>query len=359
MRPMRACAEAWEQAGRGRLEWSTRSLEAFGDQPLDGLAPDYDLLVIDHPFCGASAGESLVPIEALVDADTLLRLRRSAIGPTQRSYESGGVTWALAVDAACQVSAVAGRDRPLPAAWPEAVSLVRSLGVRAALPLAPAHAISSLLTLWAGAGLDPLAGGVLVDRERGLEPLEWLSEMHRSGPESATRWEPPDALRALTQGEIDYVPLTYGYVTYSRRAGTGRDCRFVDIPGTRGAVLGGAGIAVSAFARHPLKAAEFAAWACGETAQVEIVARQGGQPASRACWEDEALDAQAGGFYGATRATIDAAWIRPREWWWPRFQLTAGRVLTAGLDDREPPARILTRLIDIHDRLAHRSAQLT
>lgn len=358
MEPMQACADEWERDGRGRVEWATRSLEAFGDQPLHEVAADYDLMVIDHPFCGAGAGESLLPLEELIDAETLLALRRGAVGPSQRSYECGGLTWALAVDAACQVSAVAGDGGSAPANWPEAVSLVRSLGRRAALPLSPAHAISSLLTLWAGAGLEPVGGGTLIDPDRGLEPLEWLYEMHRAGHEAATRWEPPDALRALAAGELDYVPLTYGYVTYSRRADGGRGCRFVNIPGLRGAILGGAGVAVSAFSRDPQRAAEFAAWVCSAPAQMNIVARHGGQPASRACWEDDELNAQALEFYRDTRATIDAAWTRPREPWWPQFQLTAGRALTAGLEDREPPARILGRLIDIHDQLVHRSAEL-
>jgi multiple sugar transport system substrate-binding protein len=247
---------------------------------------------------------------------------------------------------------------PPPSSWPEAIALVRSLGARAALPLAPAHAISSLLTLWAGAGLQLLADGELVDVAVALEQVEWLIEMHRAGHAAATSWEPPDALAALTAGELMYVPLTYGYVSYSHRTHAPPRCRFTNIPGVSGSVLGGAGLAVSAHSRHPREAAAFASWVCGEQSQRRIVAANGGQPANAACWEDPELDAASGCFYSGTRATLEAAWVRPREPWWPRFQLEAGRAITTSLEGHEPPARLLERLVQIHDQIAVRSGQL-
>ena len=47
-----------------RLEWRTRSLAAFGEQSIEQLAEDYDLLVIDHPFVGTAArSRCLVALE--------------------------------------------------------------------------------------------------------------------------------------------------------------------------------------------------------------------------------------------------------------------------------------------------------
>jgi multiple sugar transport system substrate-binding protein len=355
---MRACADAWERQGRGRIEWHGRSLEAFGDEPLEEVADQYDLLLVDHPFCGtAERTGSLLPLDELLDSDTLVALDTAAVGPSQRSYRYHGQTWALASDAACQVSAFRADvlSADMPASWPAAVELVRALGSRAALPLAPAHAISSLLTLWAGAGLDPLTSGRLVDPARGLEQLEWLTEIHRHGNPAATRWEPPQALAALTAGELEYVPLTYGYVNYSRPDRDGLRCRFAGIPGAAGAVLGGAGVAVSAACSRPHDAASFAAWVCSRQVQLEIVAPNGGQPASAACWEDPELDAGSGGFYSATRPTIEAAWVRPRGAWWPSFQSSAGRAMSAALERRTSPQRLLERLVQIHDQARLRS----
>ena len=54
---------------------SSRSLEAFGDQPLEDVADQYDLIVIDHPFCGrAERTGCLTPLD-----DAARRRRRSPI----------------------------------------------------------------------------------------------------------------------------------------------------------------------------------------------------------------------------------------------------------------------------------------
>ena len=360
MSAMQACADEWERRGRGTITWEARSLEAFGDAPLDEVARHYDLLVIDHPFCATAALAGCIrAFDDLLDAETLAMLDAGAVGPSQDSYRYEGKIWALASDAACQVTAFREDllGRPAPTSWPDAMGLFRTLGVRAALPLSPAHAISSLLTLWAGAGLDPLGSEDLIDAPRGIEQLEWLYEMHRVGHPASTRWEPPQALSALVAGEVVYVPLTYGYVNYSCRSVDGTPCRFADIPAVAGSVLGGAGIAVSAASGAPDEAAAFAAWVSGEDPQRRIVAASGGQPASAACWSDPELDAESGHFYSATRATIEAAWVRPRTPWWPSFQLAAGRAITAALEARTPPPHLLDHLLELHHQTASRSAQ--
>ena len=53
--PMRACSEAWERLHpEVELVWQNRSLTAFGDEPLEEIAHRYDLIMIDHPFCGTA-----------------------------------------------------------------------------------------------------------------------------------------------------------------------------------------------------------------------------------------------------------------------------------------------------------------
>ena len=304
MGPMRACAAAWEGE---QVAWDARSLAAFGDQPLAEAARGYDLVVIDHPFCGTAARTGcLRPLDDLVD---LVPFAADAVGPSHRSYAYAGRQWALAADAACQVAAV--RDdlmdgRPVPRTWDDVLDLARALPGRVALPLAPAHAVSSLLTLRRGIGGRAAAV---------------LAELAALGPSEALDWEPPDCLeRMAATDSIAFCPLTYGYVTYAGRV------RFCDIP-TPGAILGGAGLAVSAASERPQAAAAFAAWACSPAVQRDIVARAGGQPASRAVWDDPA----ACDFYAATRPAIEAAWVRPRHPAWPHFQLAGGLALTEAL----------------------------
>ncbi len=350
---MEACAAAWLRATGATVSWKWRSLEAFGDQPLEQIAPAFDLLVIDHPFCGTAAATGcLYPLDDLLAAETLDVLAGDAVGASHTSYTYAGHQWGFATDAACQVAAVRADllELPVPTTWDEVLELARVHPERVALPLAPAHAISSFLTLCANTG-EPAAAGAerLVDPATGVHALELMAELHRFGPPGTTALEPPAVLEQLTRSDdLLFVPLTYGYATYSRREAVERPCRFVDIPsaghGPVGAVLGGAGLAVSAATEHPNEAAAFAAWASGAEAQKTIVAKHGGQPGSRSAWLDPALDADAGGFYSDTLGTIENAWVRPRHAWWPRLQLEAGRLLAEAFADGLAAAATFDRL---------------
>jgi multiple sugar transport system substrate-binding protein len=343
--PMRACSVEWQAETGVVVEWNWRSLEAFGDQPLEQLAPAYDLLVIDHPFCGtAVATGCLAPLDELLPAETLAVLAADAVGLSHESYRLAGHQWALATDAACQVSAV--RDDLLDGravgTWDDVLELARARPGAVALPLAPAHSISSLLTLLANGGERIAEGTALAERAAGIRAVALLAELRACGPAEAITWEPPEALaRLTTSDDLACIPLTYGYVTYARAGDVERPCRFLDIPsaglGPVGAVLGGAGLAVSASSSLQAHAAAFAAWASSADVQRRFVAPAGGQPGSRSAWLDTEIDAAAGGFYSGTLATIESAWVRPRASWWPDFQLEAGRVLTAALEAGSPP----------------------
>jgi multiple sugar transport system substrate-binding protein len=352
MLPMRACAGAWHDLHPGvRIEWDARSLRDFGDAPLAETARDYDLLVIDHPFCGTAARDgTLLPLDGLLPAETLAELAAAAVGPSHRSYTFAGRQWGLAADAACHVSAHRPDLLPAPpATWDGVLALAAAAPGRVALPLTPPHAISSWLTLVANHGGEPFR-----DVHMGARAAAILTELARLGPPEALDWEPPDALARLTEtDELLHVPLTYGYSGYATGAAA-RPCRFGPIPSAgdtpAGAVLGGAGLAVSAAASDPSAAAAFAAWACGAAAQRDVVARNGGQPAHAAAWTDAALDALAGGFYSATRSTIEAAWVRPRDDWWPGLQLEAGELLTDGLRRGAGPDDLNAQLHECHRR---------
>jgi len=355
LRPMEACAIAWSLRRPDiAISWEARSLADFGDQPLEEVAGRYDLLMIDYPFCGAAEVAGVLrPLDELLTANELIALSVDAIGPSHESYAFDGHQWALAIDAACQVSAVSPSllgARPAPRTWEEALALARDLAPRVALPLAPAHSISSFLTLCANAGSPPAADpDRLVQRDVGEWAIDTLSEFYSRGPAAATQWEPPDVLgRLTTTDELSYVPLTYGFITYASPSDALFPCRFVDLPssgyGPVGATLGGAGLAISATSQHPHEAAAFAAWSSSSDVQRTIVARSGGQPGSRSAWTDPALDHDSRGFYSDTITTIENAWVRPRDAWWPPFQLEGGRLLTRIIEDGGDAGRALVQL---------------
>ena len=75
---------------------------------------------------------------------------------------------------------------PAPATWDEVLALARAQPGRVAVPVAPAQAMCSFLTLCANAGHaaaeDPAR---LVDPEVGLRAVSVLSELYRLGPPEA------------------------------------------------------------------------------------------------------------------------------------------------------------------------------
>jgi multiple sugar transport system substrate-binding protein len=245
--PMEACAAAYAHA---RVTWEYRSLESFGDQPLAELANSYDLVVIDHPHIGeAVEAGCLWPLDAAA---------AGGVGATHASYEYAGRQWALGVDAACQVAAWHPDLTEPPADWEGVLALASARPGRIALPLHPAHALCSLATLCAQAGapLEPPLD--LPAIESALAQLAGVAALAAA---EAFDWEPPAALEWLARGDGDYVPLAFGFVSYAG------DVRFGSPPGGPGAILGGAGLAVTAASPNPLEAQDFARWCASDPVQ--------------------------------------------------------------------------------------------
>ncbi len=355
--PMRAAAEVWAERTDIEISWQARSLLAFGDEPFEELARVFDLLVIDHPFVGTAYRTGcLLPLDELLPGEQLEALAADAIGQSHTSYAYGGHQWGLATDAACQVSAV--RDdllagRPAPRNWVEVLELARELPGRVAIPLRPADAISAFLTLCANAGAPPpTSEETFADPDAALQALELLGELTALADTRSLELDPPRTFDLMTSSdEIVYVPLAFGYASYSWPE-RGRRLCFLDIPsagrGPVGSILGGAGLAVSAWREHPLETAAFAAWATGAEAQRTVVFPAGGQPGSRSAWLDPELDRASGGFFSGTRTTIESAYVRPRDPWWPPFQIAAGEALNRLLREPRSAVEALAELERLH-----------
>jgi multiple sugar transport system substrate-binding protein len=354
MAPLEAASRVWREERDVAIEWHVRSLGDFGDQPLEELAASFDLLTIDHPFVGtAFESACLFPLDDLMPRETLNELAEDSIGASHASYTYGGHQWALAVDAACQVAAaridLLG-DQRVPATWDSVRTLAHDLPGRVGLPLRPADAICSYVTLLANSGASPPATPErFAEPSAGVAALSLLLELCAYGNPECLELDPPALLELMTSSdELVYVPLTFGYSNYSRPDERLRPVSFHDIPsagrGPVGSILGGAGLAVSSSSVHPDESAAFAGWICGAETQTRIVAPAGGQPGNRRAWLDPEVDRLTGRFTSATLASIEAAFVRPREPWWPSFQLGAGEALNAFLREQADPA-------DTHDEL--------
>lgn len=341
--PLAAISTAWTAATGIPVTWDARPLKDFEDQPLEDLATNYDLVLIDYPFMGVAAASGLiVPVDDWVEASYLADQAAHSVGPSYASYTWAGKQWALAIDAACQVSALredlwrALDCGPLPQTWSEIATLAadcrEELG-RIALPLNPNHAYCAFLSVGVAiAGANFWTAGAPVDQKAGAEALEFLRRL-ACDLHPASQHNDPIGISDRMAGtdEIVYVPLMFGYSNYARPGFRAKPLRFGNAPSGRsgaiGSVLGGVGMALSSRSRHREAAAALAREIGSVQAQCGIYARAGGQPGHGAAWESPEVNALTGGFFEATRATMEQAFMRPRVTGHRRFQPLAGGLI--------------------------------
>jgi multiple sugar transport system substrate-binding protein len=325
---LRAAAGRLSQLSEDRLSWDAHPLEGFESTPIERLALDYDLIVLDHPHLGdALEHECLRPLDELFSAQELATWDDATVGPSFASYSMAGRTWALPLDAATQVAARRGDLlTAAPTTWPEALELARDSGA-VAPSLAGPHAFLTWCSIAVGLGAPP-AGDDLFSRGVAREALEILRNLAAHAPHATAQLNPIQLLeRMTTADDLVYVPLVYGYVTYA----SGEHSVSFGAPphagGRTGSTLGGTGIAVTRRSRPSAALLDHLRWLMSAEAQTEFIPRHDGQPSARAAWTSPAVDAESGGFYRDTLTTIEDAWIRPRFPGYVAFQSTASALL--------------------------------
>ncbi len=321
-----ACLEAasalYETQTGISISWDRRSLQAFADASIDALARDYDLIVLDHPHVGLIAESgSLSPLPMPEDA------AESSIGGSLESYQWRGQLWAYPIDAASQV-AVRRPDlcaAPL-AHWDELLR-ANHREFRLVTPLLPVDAFDMMMTLVASRGEEdlPISETEFVSEANGLLALKVLKALYRLGPAEAVTWNPIHVLELMaTTDEFAQSPCLFGYINYSRPGFRPHVLAYCDLPvfadgGLRRGILGGAGIGVSAQSQAVDAATSFAQWVASEPVQSTVYLEHDGQPAHRGTWERMGDDPRYTGFLTGARATMEAAWTRPRAPWFLSF----------------------------------------
>lgn len=350
--PMVACSRAWQETSGVEIQWEKRSLQDFETFPVEVLARDYDLIVIDHPHVGQITSENcLLPLDVPGREADRQALSAASVGPSYRSYEWNARQWAFPIDAATQVQAWRPDRTERLRTWREVLDLARSGGV--VLPLRPPHSLMSFFTLCGNLGRPCRSNGQgeLVDAETGAAAIELLKEIAALVDPDCFDMDPIAAFEAMAEKGSAFAcaPLIYGYVSYSMAGFRPALIRFGDIPeigaaGPVGSALGGTGIAVSAFSKAPEQAIDFAYWVASGDVQRGIYAACGGQPGHGAAWQDETVNAATHDFYRATRATLEAAWLRPRHDGYMAFQQAGSDRLNEGLKRGERPSLVAEEL---------------
>lgn len=347
--PMVACSRLWKEQTGVAVTWDRRSLQDFESFPVESLAREYDLIVIDHPHVGRITAENcLAPLDFPERHAEWTALQQSSLGQSYPSYHWQGRQWAFPLDAAAQVQAWRGDrlDAP-PGTWSHMLELARRGQV--AIPLRPPHVLMSFFTLAGNLGRPcSITGPALIDSATGIAVYERIAELAALVDPICLEQDPIAVFEAMAQPDspIACAPLIYGYVSYARAGFRPARIAFADLPalghnGPVGSALGGTGIAVSARSAQRDAATDFAYWIASASVQSGPYAAAGGQPGHAAAWGSAAVNAAVDGFYAKTRATLDGAWVRPRHDGYMAFQERASECLIAGLKNREPAKSVV------------------
>jgi multiple sugar transport system substrate-binding protein len=333
-----------------RIEWQFRSLQAFADAPIERLAADYDLLVIDHPHIPEAAeGGHFARLDGVGFDAELAELAAQSVGRSHESYAHQGHQYGLASDAAAQVAVYRPDLLPdPPRTWDDVLELARE--GRVLWPTKPIDAFSSLVTMAANAGTPPAqTPGEFLPADDLLPVLERMHELSALVPAVNRTQNPIEIAEMLsTDNRWAYAPLAFGYTNYSRPGFRPGRLRYTDIPsgaaGVTGSLLGGAGIAVSAASAHLHEARAFAFWVASADTQAGVYYDGGGQPGNAAAWTDDRLNADSLDFFRGTRATLEGAYLRPRSTGYIDFQDSMSPLVTRALNGQLSDAELVHSL---------------
>lgn len=338
--PMLATAQRFHELHPDvEIVWHKRSLKAFGDQPLQQLVSNFDLLVIDHPFVGyAAAHNVLLPLDAHLPASFLADQAANSVGASHPSYTYGGHHWALAIDAATPVSCWRpDRLAAPPETWEALLDLARA--GRVAVPGAPIDSLMHYYMLCIALGDAPFQRADRhIDPETGAGALELLRELLLTCGSANLLCNPIQTYEALLASDaLAYCPFAYGYSNYARAGYAAHALRFGGLVTYAGrqlrSVLGGTGLAIAANCTDIPTALAYAEFVAEAATQRGLYLQAGGQPGHRAAWEDEAANVACGGFFRDTLPTLDAAFLRPRYDGYMHFQDEAQQLVHAYLCD--------------------------
>ncbi|MGD9713274.1 MAG: carbohydrate ABC transporter substrate-binding protein [Thermomicrobiales bacterium] len=337
-----------------RIEWQTRSLKDFGDFPIEKLAEQFDLLVIDHPFAGYAATHPvLVRLDEHLDSSFLADQAANSVGKSHESYVYGDHLWALAIDAATPVSGfrpdlLAKHDLELPRTWDDLLTLAGKGFL--ALPAAPVDIIMNLYMITL-AMREPLfeRPDMIVEVVPGSRALEMYRELVLTAGKENLQRNPIRTWEAITRtDDLVFCPFAYGYSNYGRRDFTDRPLRFgglVELDGVRlRSTLGGTGLAISTICAELETALDYARYVASPECQRGSYTLTGGQPGHRQAWLDEGNNLLTNGFFADTLQTHDEAYLRPRYPAYNRFQEDAGEMIWHFIDDGGEASNLMERL---------------
>ena len=293
--PLVATAQRYEETHPGvRIRWEKRTLDEFGHLSIDQLAPNFDLIVIDHPWAGYAFEKNLVrDLKPLLSPATLNESAQNSIGASFESYCYAGRLLALPIDAAAPAPSWRGdllerAGLSVPTTWPEAVALARRK--LAIIPAFNADLFLHFLMLIKRLGSNPCADAEsIAPLEIMRTALNLLRELTEPMPREIFDWNPIQVAERMTAtDDFAWNAFAYTYNNYAREGFARSRLRFGNLIslGSNGprlrSVLGGTGIAISSHCRNLEPALDYVGFVAHGTTQKGIYVNAGGQPSHRA-----------------------------------------------------------------------------
>lgn len=368
--PLVATAQRYEETHPGvRILWQKRTLDEFGHKPVDVLAREYDLIIIDHPWAGFCFEKGLViDIMSIMPSNSLEQLRQNSIGMTFDSYLYQGKLLALPMDAATPAPSWRADllDRAgiaPPQTWAEAVALARRK--LALIPAFNADLFLHFVMLIKGLGDESFIDNEnIASKDAMLNAIELLRELTEPMPRCIFELNPILLAERMTAGDdTAWNAFAYTYNNYARPGFARRPLRFGDLISLKAggprlrSVLGGTGIAISVNCKNVPAALDYALFIADGATQRGIYFQAGGQPFHAGAWNDKWADDQCGGFFSATRRAQSEAFIRPRYSGYVGLQTDGGIALQECLRDGESPTRTAEKLNTLYRQSRRRGGE--
>jgi len=337
------------------IEWDKRPLQAFADRPIEQMVEEYDLMVIDYPHVGEVSAKGLLQnFNVDEHLDKLESLKKESVGSSHQSYNIDGYQWALAIDAASQVSCF--REdliSKIPLSWNELDNLANDNKVL--WPLKPVHAISSFYSIYNNLGkeFDP-SNRNFVERKFGIKTLEMMKQIASKLIKECFTMDPIKTAELLSEtDDFVYSPYVYGFSNYSRSGFRKNILTYGDVinlsnKGPAGTHLGGTGIAISKKSEHKDLALEYSYWIAGSECQKNLFYSSGGQPGNIDAWNDDSINLETNNFFKNTKQTLNLAWVRPRHNGYMKFQDKSGDIINEFLQSNTKESFVIDKLTTLY-----------
>jgi multiple sugar transport system substrate-binding protein len=371
--PMVATAQRFQELNRSvEIRWEKRSLLDFEEFPIEKLAEEYDLIVLDHPFVGYAAERGpLLPLDEHLSEAFLANQAANSVGVSHASYRFGGHHWALAIDAATPVAfwredLLQRHGLSVPKTWGDVLGLARAGHVE--VPAAPINTLMNFYMVCLALGERPFGEERrVISAEIGEAAVARLREL-LSACDPGCRERNPiashDRVASASNNRLVYCPFAYGYSNYAREGYAEQRLTFGELPLFEGrllsSTLGGTGLAVSALRPNGRAAAlAYAEFVASERVQRTLYTHAGGQPGHRAAWLDARNNELTHGYFTQTLPVLDRAYLRPRFAGYLDFQKAAGPVLHAAVYGQAPVREALATMDNLYQAALGRAVVLS